>query len=145
MSYLSQVELELLGFKKLGRGVRISKKASIYDAYLISLGDFVRVDDFCIISGNVTLGRSVSLAPYCLIAGGNKDEDLQNGGILILENCVFAYGVKVFSRSDDYVNMDSKATFIGRVVINQNCIIGSNATIYPGSIIGQSCSIIQRI
>ena len=40
----------------------ISKKVSIYSPQKISIGNNVRIDDFCILSGNITLGN------YCRIA-----------------------------------------------------------------------------
>ena len=43
-------ELEAIGFAQLGENVKISKKASIYGAANISIGNHVRIDDFCIIS-----------------------------------------------------------------------------------------------
>ena len=37
MSYLTDAELQGMGFKKLGKGVKISDKASIYDAAKIDV------------------------------------------------------------------------------------------------------------
>ena len=49
MAYLSIQELKSMGFKSLGKSVKVSDKASIYNPEKIELGDFSRVDDFCII------------------------------------------------------------------------------------------------
>ena len=54
MAYLTEDELKTLGFKSLGENVKISDKASIYDAHNIQIGDNSRIDDFCVISGNVS-------------------------------------------------------------------------------------------
>ena len=72
MAYLSQSELEKLGFKHLGKNVRISDKASIYNAEQMEIRDYARIDDFCVISGKVSIGRYVHIAPHCLVAGGEK-------------------------------------------------------------------------
>tara|TARA_Y100000385_G_C12735273_1_gene484476 strand:+ start:412 stop:558 length:147 start_codon:yes stop_codon:yes gene_type:complete len=45
-SYYSQNELKRLGLCRVGKGVLISKKASIYQASKLSIGDNVRIDDF---------------------------------------------------------------------------------------------------
>lgn len=95
MAYLTAEQLEAIGFKKLGRSVRISDKASIYDADQIELDDHCRIDDFCIISGKVKIGKYCHVTPMCLIAGGKP-------GVEISDFCTLAYGVKIFSQSDDY-------------------------------------------
>ena len=103
MAYLTNEELKLMGLKSVGKGVKVSKKASIYNPECLVLGDFSRIDDFCVISGNVYIGRFVHITPMCLIAGGIE-------GVFLEDFCTLAYGVKVFSQSDDY----SGSTKIGR-------------------------------
>ena len=51
MAYLTEFELKEMGFKRLGKNVKISDKASIYNADQIEIGDNSRIDDFCVISG----------------------------------------------------------------------------------------------
>jgi len=65
MGYLSEEELNCLGFKELGKNVKISSNVSIYDASSISIGDFSRVDDFCVLSGNIEIGRYCHITPMC--------------------------------------------------------------------------------
>ena len=55
-SFYSQEELMKIGFLSVGKNVLISKKASIYNPSVISIGNNVRIDDFCILSGKVTIG-----------------------------------------------------------------------------------------
>lgn len=140
MAYLLQKKLEAIGFKKLGKNVQISTKASVYDAHLISIGDNVRIDDFCVLSGNIILENDIVFSPFCLIAGGNKEDDLQKGGIFIGEKSIFSYGVKIFSRSNNYLDF-SKSDFVEKVEISKNCLVGVNSVIYPGSILGECCSV----
>ena len=66
MGYLSEEELSCLGFKELGEHVKISSKASIHDASSISIGNFSRVDDFCILSGNIEIGKYCHITPMCI-------------------------------------------------------------------------------
>ena len=49
MAYLSHAELMGMGFKKIGNGVKISDKASIYEPEKISIDDYSRIDDFSLI------------------------------------------------------------------------------------------------
>ena len=46
MAIYTRDELQELGFSNVGENVKISKKASIYGASRISIGDNVRIDDF---------------------------------------------------------------------------------------------------
>lgn len=84
-----------MGFKSLGRNVKISTKASIYDPEQITLSDHVRVDDFAMLSGKVSLGWYVHIGAYSLLAGGQA-------GITFEEWSGVAYRVSVFAQSDDY-------------------------------------------
>lgn len=89
MAYYSEQELKMLGFKMIGENVKISSKASIYDAGQIEIGDNSRIDDFCVISGKLKIGCYVHITPMCLVAGGEK-------GVEIKDFVALAYGVKVF-------------------------------------------------
>ncbi|MDR2409353.1 MAG: acyltransferase, partial [Bacteroidales bacterium] len=52
-SFFSKEELKDIGFKSVGDNVLISRKASFYSVSNISIGSNVRIDDFCILSGNI--------------------------------------------------------------------------------------------
>lgn len=87
MAYYTDEELKNFGFKFVGKNVKISDKASIYNFDQISIGDNSRIDDFCVISGKVKIGRNVHITPMCLIAGGEK-------GVICDDFVTLAYGVK---------------------------------------------------
>ena len=72
MAFLSDEQLAALGFKSLGKNVRISDKASIYNPENIVIGDNSRIDDFCVISGRVEIGRNVHIAIFFNVAGGEE-------------------------------------------------------------------------
>ena len=95
MAYLTKNQLVGMGFRSLGKSVKISDKASIYNCDQIEIGDHSRIDDFCVISGSIKIGRNVHITPQCLVAGGEL-------GVVIESFCALAYGVKVFTQSDDY-------------------------------------------
>jgi len=143
MAYLTQDQLEELGFKSLGRDVKISDKAAIYNHEQIVIGDFSRIDDFCSISGKVILGRNVHLAIYSHISGGRP-------GVELCDFAGLAYGCHVFAQSDDYsgqtltnptVPADYKNEIEGAVRIGRHCIIGVNSAIMPGVEIGDGTSV----
>lgn len=143
MAYLSESQLQALGFKSIGKNVKISDKASIYNPEYIELGDFSRIDDFCVISGNVTIGKYVHIAPFCLVAGGEK-------GVIMDDFSGLAYGVQVFSQSDDYsgrtltnptVDTKFKNERKATVRIGRHVIIGARSIVFPGVDLAEGCSV----
>ena len=70
MPYMTEEDLANSGFRKVGKNVKMHTKASIYNCNDIEIGDNCRVDDYCVLSGRVAIGRFVHLAPGCLVAGG---------------------------------------------------------------------------
>ena len=143
MAYLTERALADIGFKSVGEGVKVSDRASIYDPELIELADFSRIDDFCLISGSVTIGRYVHVTPMCLIAGGEP-------GVYLHDFCTLAYGVKVFAQSDDYsgatmvnslIPKKFKTELLEKVVLERQVIVGANTTILPGVTVGEGCAV----
>lgn len=143
MAYLSNRALANLGFKKLGKNVKISDKASIYNPDQIEIGNNSRIDDFCVISGQVSIGAYVHITPMCLIAGGIL-------GIKIHDFVTLAYGVKVFSQSDDYsgetmtnslIPKAYKREYFATVELKKHTIIGAGSTIFPGVCLEEGSSI----
>ncbi len=61
-SFYSRKELLSLGFKKIGKDVLISRKASFYNIEKIEIGNNVRVDDFSILSGKIKIGSYVNIS-----------------------------------------------------------------------------------
>ncbi|WP_425170295.1 acyltransferase [Legionella sp.] len=132
-----------MNFKKLGKQVKISDKASIYNPEQIEINDHSRIDDFCVISGKITVGMYVHIAAFCLIAGGDE-------GIIIDDFSGISYGSQVFSQSDDYSGVfmysplipeEYKNVYKAKVKINRHVIVGASSVILPGITIGEGCSI----
>lgn len=143
MAYLSREQLESMGFASLGENVKISDKASIYDPARMTIGDHSRIDDFCVVSGAVTIGKYVHIAPLCLVAGGEL-------GIELHDFSGLAYHVQVFSQSDDYsgatlTNPTVPAKFKqerkAKVTVGRHVIIGSGSVVFPGVRIAEGCSV----
>lgn len=143
MGYLSESALTEMNFKSLGRDVKISDKASIYNAELMDIGDHSRIDDFCILSGKVSLGRYCHVTPMCLIAGGQP-------GVELKDFCTLAYGVKIFAQSDDYsgetmvnslVPKKYKRERFAAVVLERQVIVGTNSVVFPGVTVAEGCAI----
>ena len=143
MAWLTNEQLEQLCFKKLGQNVKISDKASLYNSDQMELGDNVRIDDFCVVSGKVTFGRNVHIAIFCNIAGGTE-------GVTFDDFSGLAYGCHVFSQSDDYTGLSLTNPTIPsefknerkeKIHIGKHCIVGTNSLVFPGVVMADGCSL----
>jgi len=143
MAYLTRQQLIAMGFKSLGRDVVISDKACIYNCDQIEIGDYSRIDDFCVVSGQVKIGRNVHITPMCLLAGGTP-------GLLIGDFVALAYGVKVFTQSDDYSGETLTNSTIPKKYKQESCepvkvlkhsIVGAGAVIMPGITLSEGTSV----
>lgn len=136
-SFYSQEELSLLGLKSYGKNVLISRKCSIYSGNKISIGNNVRIDDFCILSGKITLKNNIHIAAYTALYGGEK-------GIFINDFANISSRVSIYSISDDYssntltspvVPEKYKNVISEKVIIGKHSIIGSGCVILPGVVL----------
>jgi len=149
--YFSRHELEQMGFRRLGVDVQVSRTSRLYVPEYISLGDYSIVDDFCILSGNIDLGRNVHIAHGCRMIGGRE-------GIKMDDFSGLAFGATIFAQSDDYggdaltnptVPMQYRKILRARVELGRHVIVGTNSVIFPGVMMGEgisvgSCSMVTK-
>lgn len=141
-SFYSQEEILKLGFKSVGKNVLISRKVSFYSPELISIGEHVRIDDFCILSGHIILGNYIHIAAYVALFGGM--------GIEIKDFCGVSSRSAIYSATDDYsgdflptpcVPDEMRHVTGGKVTLEKYVIIGSGATVFPAVTIGEGCAV----
>ena len=132
-----------MGLASLGKNIRISDNASIYDADKIHIGDNSRIDDFCVVSGRLDIGRNVFISAFGLIAGGSP-------GITLEDFVCLSYHVQVFSQSDDYSGATiANATVPKRyrndkkeaVRLYRHRVVGAGSIITPGVTVAEGTSI----
>jgi galactoside O-acetyltransferase len=138
-SFYTEEELNKIGFKSIGKNVFISRKSSIYGAAKISIGNNVRIDDFCILSGCITLRDYIHIAAYTALYGGNS-------GICIDDYANISSRICIYSVSDDYSGESMTSPLIpdyykniksSPVYIGKHVIIGSTSVILPGVTINE--------
>ena len=137
-SFYSDEELRRLGFNEIGNNVKISRKASLYGTNAIRLGNNVRIDDFCILSGNIQLGNNVHIAAYVAIFAGNY-------GVLMEDYTAISSRSVIYAASDDYsgefltnptIPEEYCHVYGGMVTLKKHVIVGTGSTIMPGVTIG---------
>ncbi len=132
-SFYSEKELRTIGFKSFGNNVKISRKASIYGADTMIIGNNVRIDDFCILTGKIKMGSYIHLSAYSALYGG--------AGIDIEDYSCISARALVFSTSDDYSGVYMTGPIVPelftgtirkKVIIRKHVIIGAGTIILPG-------------
>ena len=136
-SFYTEDELRLFNFVSLGKNVLISKKSSFYSANEMSFGNNVRIDDFCILSGKITLHSNIHISAYTALYGKNEIELEDYSGLS--PRCT------VFSVMDDFSGdfligpiHDKKLTNVtgGKVLIQKFVQIGAGSVIFPNLTVG---------
>ncbi len=141
-SFYNSQELKKIGLKKYGNSVLISRKASIYSPEKISLGNNVRIDDFTILSGSITIGSYVHIAAYVALYGKK--------GIILEDYTSLSPHAIIFSASDDFSGnylanpvIPEKYTNVwgGEVIIRKYVLVGAGSIVLPCVKIGEGAGI----
>ncbi|WP_085992731.1 acyltransferase [Oceanobacillus senegalensis] len=144
-SIYSEQELREMGLKSVGKGVKVSRKCSIYKPETISIGNDSRIDDFCILVGGekgVNIGSNVHIASFCLLGG--------KGGITIKDFAGVSSRTAIYTATDDYLGGSLTGPTVpnkylnvttGEVILNKHVIIGTNSTVLPNITIGEGSAI----
>jgi acetyltransferase-like isoleucine patch superfamily enzyme len=141
-SFFNQDEIWQIGLKRFGKNIYISRKASFYNPEQIEIGDNVRIDDFCILSGHIVLGSFIHIAAYCGLFAVEK---------IVLKNYAgLSSRVSIYASSDDFLgNSMTNPTIPAKyrhvhtapVVLEEHTIIGVGSVILPGVTIGTGAAI----
>lgn len=141
-SFYTEKELQNLGFKSIGINCKISKKASFYGTSNISIGNNVRIDDFCILSGCIVLGNNIHISAYVALYGAK--------GIILEDFTGISPRSTIYSAMDDFsgeyligpIHDESLTNVLGgMVVVKKYSQIGCNSVIFPNLTIGEGCVI----
>lgn len=136
-SFYSEEELYEIGFKSIGKNVKISRKSSIYTPESISLGNSVRIDDFCILSGEITMGSNIHISAYTALYG--------KYGIILEDFTTISGRVMVYSQNDDYSGefmtnptVPTEYTNVtgGTIIFKKHAIISAGSIILPNLTVG---------
>ncbi|MEA2107186.1 MAG: acyltransferase [Bacteroidota bacterium] len=141
-SFYSDDELINLGFKKIGVNCKISRYARFYSPKSIEIGDNVRIDDFCILSGEVKLGSYVHIAAYSALFGA--------GGIEMNDFAGLSSRVTIYSITDDYLGDALTGPCIpdgyrkierGKVHLRKHSLVGASSVIMPNTTLNEGSAI----
>ena len=136
MAQLSREAITKMGFAATGQNLMISDRASFYNCAAISIGNNVRIDDFCVLSagvGGIHIGDHVHVAVYSSLIGA--------GRITLSDFCNISSRVAIYSSNDDYsgatmtnptVPHEYTGVVHADVFMGKHVIVGSGSVILPG-------------
>jgi galactoside O-acetyltransferase len=136
MPFLSAEDVAAMGFRSVGRGVRISDGARFYGTGRIELGDFCRIDDFALLSageGGISVGRHVHIACFCSLQG--------DSAIVIEDFAGVSNRSTILSSTDDFSGSamtgptlpdDVRSVETAPVRLERHALVGVGVVILPG-------------
>ena len=137
-SFYSDDELINIGFKKIGTNCNISRYARFYTPKSIEIGDNVRIDDFCILSGSIILKNNIHISAFSALYG--------SGGIIMEDYTGLSPRCSIFSATDDFsgdylIGPHNPIEFTnvrkGLIRFEKFCQLGANTIVLPGVIFGE--------
>jgi len=135
-------ELKELAFKKIGKDVLISRKASFYNTKNIEIGSNVRIDDFCILSSKIKIGNYVHIGCLTSITGSEE--------FIMDDFCGISQGCRILTASEDFLEWgfgnptvpeEYRNVKKAPIKMDKFAIIGANSIICPGVTIGEGVSV----
>lgn len=142
-SFYTEKELAQIGLKSYGKKVLISRYARLYSPENIEIGNNVRIDDFCILSGIIKIGSNIHIGAHVALFGAY--------GIELEDYSAISPRTIIYSASDDFggdflIGPTQEKTFTnvsgGKVTlkkytaIGSSCVVLPNVTINEGSVVG---------
>lgn len=143
MSYLSPDEIQTFGFLELGQNVKISSNATVYSAERIKLGNNIRIDDFCVLSGNISIGDNVHLSTHVALTATQEP-------LIVGRGSTISYGSKLFTATDDFggdfmfnstYDSNQRNVVHSPIIIEEFVAIGALCTVMPGSFLGNGVAV----
>ena len=136
-NYFTREELLELGFSSVGENNFISKNTKFYKIDG-TIGSANRIDDFCILKGNISIGNKVHICSHTSLSG-------VGGKISINDLCGIGVNSIFYTASDDMlvsslcgpiVNKKSTSIKSGNIILDKGVAIGGRVTIMPDVHIG---------
>jgi len=141
-SFYSEDELHILGFKEIGNNVLVSRKSSIYTPETISIGSNVRIDDFTILSGQITFGNYIHISAYCALYA--------SASIVFEDYSGISPRGTILTATDDFSGEYLSNAMVediyrkvtrGQVIIRKFVQIGAHSIVLPGVELGEGSAV----
>jgi len=141
-------ELRNMHFKSIGKNIAIKRNVCFYHPEHITIGNNVRIDDFCVLSaegasGEINIGNFVHINSFSALYGKYK--------ITMEDFCGLSSHVILFTESDDYSGRSLTNPTVpekfkpglekGGILLRRHVIAGAGTVVLPNVIIGEGAAI----
>lgn len=146
IGYYDYTELQAMNFLSLGKDVRISKTSQLYNTERISIGNHVRIDNYCTIvpsgKARIIIGNYVQICAYNFLNG--------QADIIIEDYCSIGNFNQFFSSMDDFsgehlsgavVPRELIGTYSKEIIVKKHSLIAPSSIILPGVTLGEGTAI----
>ena len=136
--FYDENDLRKLGYKSVGKDVRVSKQAIIRYPEETTIGSHVAIDPFTFISTKADIGSYVHISTHCKVTG-NKESYLR-----MEDYSGLSAGVTLICSSEDYkgpltnpmIPMKYRSITRGQIILERYVVIGADATVMPNVTVG---------
>ncbi len=143
--YFTNEELLSMGVKEIGDNCMISRKCSIYSGGGITLGNNVRIDDFCLLVGNITIEDYVHIGAF---SGLHASKD---GHIVFRSFSGVSSNVHIYASSDSFdgeyitgrpgIPNECMKDICKEVVLGEYSQIGTSSVVLPYGSLGEGTAV----
>lgn len=140
---LTREEILKIGFASVGNDVSISDTAKFYGASNMRIGNHVRIDDYSVFVGSITIGDYIHIGAFASLHASS-------GSIVIDNFSGLSSRVTIYAASDDFsgdfllsngVPNSYKNVISSNIVVQKYCHIGTGSTLLPGATLLEGSSI----
>lgn len=134
--------------RSCGENVIIGRTVRIKDPHRVSIGNNVIIDDYTYISGDVSIGDYVHIAPGCVLSASS-------GGIEMQALSGLSAGCKVYGGSSNYmkIGLDMPTipkefqynVILEKTILRSFVLVGANCVVLPGCDLPQGLSVAAGI
>ena len=141
MTWLKRCDLEMMGFKHLGKDVLIDSMAVITNPEKTHIGDYSRIDAFTFISGDVRIGIHSHIPIHCSLVGSNSiriGDECSTGAYtyIITTNADYTHGSSLINPTIPPEMLHNNR---GPVVLENHVILGAHCLVLPDAYLEEGC------
>lgn len=143
--YFTREELLARGVREAGENCMVSRKCSIYSGGGIALGDNVRIDDFCLLVGTITIEDYVHIGAFSGLHASKE------GHIIFRAFSGISSNVHIYASSDRFdgefitarpgLPDDCTDDVCTEVVLGRYAQIGTGSVVLPVGSLGEGAAV----
>ncbi len=143
IKYYTEEEMKSMGFKYIGKHVKIARTCIIHNPSTISIGNYSQIQEMCILTGEIIIGEFCDIGHKVHLSGHNT--------IFMDDFSTVAENSAIFTESGDYSgkslygapvpksyreDIEGSVTLEEFAMVGWGCFVMPNVLLAEGSVIG---------